>query len=125
MPTFFNLGDVFVYASGGEGQGLPPLEAMSCGKPVVSTYNSAMADYITAEIAYPVKSLYFRGEQYALPVMSDLKDKIWQVYQHREEACKKGKKARQYIEENRTWQVCCRRMIDRLEEITNNLGERV
>ena len=117
MPTFFNMGDAFVYASGGEGQGLPPLEGMSCGKPVVSTYNSAMADYIEEEIAYPVKSLYFRGEQYALPVMSDLKDKIWHVYKNREEAIKKGKKARQYIEQNRNLEICCRRMIDRLGEI--------
>jgi len=117
MPTFFNMGDVFVYASGGEGQGLPPLEAMSCGKPVVSTYNSAMADYIKEEIAYPVKSLYFKGEQYAIPVMSDLKDKIWRVYKNREEAIEKGKKARHYIEKNRSLQICCRRMIDRLKEI--------
>ena len=117
MPTFFNMGDAFLYASGGEGQGLPPLEAMSCAKPVVSTYNSAMADYIKEEIAYPVKSLYFRGEQYAFPVMSDLKDKIWHVYKNREEAIEKGKKARQYIDKNRSLQICCRRMIDRLKEI--------
>jgi len=117
MPAFFNMGDAFLYASGGEGQGLPPLEAMSCGKPVVSTYNSAMADYIKEEVSYPVKSLYFKGEQYAFPVMSDLKDKIWHVYKNREEATEKGKKARQYIEKNRSLQICCRRMINRLKEI--------
>lgn len=37
LPIFYNACDVFVYPSFYEGFGLPPLEAMSCGAPVISS----------------------------------------------------------------------------------------
>jgi glycosyltransferase involved in cell wall biosynthesis len=36
LPPFFNLGDVFVGTSGRTNANLPPIEAMSCAKPVVA-----------------------------------------------------------------------------------------
>jgi glycosyltransferase involved in cell wall biosynthesis len=46
LPIVYNLAKVFVYPSIYEGFGLPPLEAMACGTPVITTDISAMADYI-------------------------------------------------------------------------------
>ena len=37
LPTLYNAADVFVYPSYYEGFGLPPLEAMSCGTPVITS----------------------------------------------------------------------------------------
>ncbi|SDI59204.1 glycosyltransferase [Pseudomonas panipatensis] len=45
-----------VNASHGEGQCLPLMEFLSCGKPAVAPCHSAMADYIDADIAFVVDS---------------------------------------------------------------------
>lgn len=44
-----------VNSSHGEGQCLPLMEFMSCGKPGIAPLNTAMLDYITAENAFPVE----------------------------------------------------------------------
>ena len=46
LPLVYNLASVFVYPSIYEGFGLPALEAMACGTPVITTNTSAMADYV-------------------------------------------------------------------------------
>ena len=62
-PYLYNLASVFVYPSFYEGFGLPPLEAMACGVPVITSYSSSLAEvvgksallidpYNTKEIAY-------------------------------------------------------------------------
>lgn len=45
-----------VNTSYGEGQCLPLMEYLSCGKPAVAPRHSALADYIDANIAFPVAS---------------------------------------------------------------------
>ncbi|WP_446898269.1 glycosyltransferase family 4 protein [Clostridium sp. LBM24168] len=44
MPIFYNASDLFVYPSLYEGFGLPPLEAMSCGTPVVTSDVSSIPE---------------------------------------------------------------------------------
>jgi len=46
LPIVYNLAQLFVYPSTYEGFGLPPLEAMACGTPVITTAISAMLDNI-------------------------------------------------------------------------------
>jgi glycosyltransferase involved in cell wall biosynthesis len=45
LPDLYRRSDVFVSASWGEGFGLPPLEAMACGVPVVVTDSGGVRDY--------------------------------------------------------------------------------
>lgn len=45
LAYLYSTSSVFVFASYYEGFGLPPLEAMSCGTPVVSTDNLGVRDY--------------------------------------------------------------------------------
>lgn len=46
LPMVYNLAQVFVYPSIYEGFGLPPMEAMACGTPVITTAVSSMLDHI-------------------------------------------------------------------------------
>jgi glycosyltransferase involved in cell wall biosynthesis len=46
LPIIYNLARAFVYPSFYEGFGFPPLEAMACGIPVITTAVSAMLDYV-------------------------------------------------------------------------------
>lgn len=46
VPALLNLAEVFVYPSLYEGFGLPPLEAMACGTPVISSNASSLPEVI-------------------------------------------------------------------------------
>jgi glycosyltransferase involved in cell wall biosynthesis len=46
LADLFRAAQAFVYTSGYEGQGLPPLEAMACGTPVVAMRNSAVSEVV-------------------------------------------------------------------------------
>ena len=46
QPRWYNAADLFVYPSQYEGFGLPPLEAMACGVPVVTSNSSSLPEVV-------------------------------------------------------------------------------
>jgi glycosyltransferase involved in cell wall biosynthesis len=46
LPAIYNMADLFVYPSLYEGFGLPPLEAMACGTPVITSNTSSLPEVI-------------------------------------------------------------------------------
>lgn len=46
LPSFYNVADLFVFPSLYEGFGLPPLEAMACGTPVVTSNQSSLPEVV-------------------------------------------------------------------------------
>jgi len=46
LPALYNAADLFVYPSLYEGFGLPPLEAMACGTPVVTSNTSSLPEVV-------------------------------------------------------------------------------
>lgn len=46
LPLWYNAADLFVYPSLYEGFGLPPLEAMACGTPVVTSNTSSLPEVV-------------------------------------------------------------------------------
>jgi glycosyltransferase involved in cell wall biosynthesis len=46
LPALYNLAEAFVFPSWREGFGLPPLEAMACGTPVVASNRPAMPEVL-------------------------------------------------------------------------------
>ena len=46
LPSLYSLCDLFVFPSLYEGFGLPPLEAMACGKPVVCSNTSSLPEVV-------------------------------------------------------------------------------
>lgn len=47
--------DCFVLPTRGEGWGMPLLEAMAYGRPVIATDWSAHTDFMTEDVAYPLR----------------------------------------------------------------------
>jgi glycosyltransferase involved in cell wall biosynthesis len=54
LPGLYSLATVFAFPSLYEGFGLPPLEAMACGTPVLTSNNSSLAE-VCGEAAYLVE----------------------------------------------------------------------
>lgn len=46
LPYFYNAAEIFVYPSFYEGFGLPPIEAMSCGTPVIASNVTSMPEIL-------------------------------------------------------------------------------
>jgi len=46
LPLWYNAAELFVYPSLYEGFGLPPLEAMACGTPVVTANTSSLPEVV-------------------------------------------------------------------------------
>ncbi len=55
MPMLYNLCDAFVLPTRGEGWGLPVIEAMACGLPVIVTDYGACRDFVNDDKAYPLR----------------------------------------------------------------------
>ena len=56
LPAWYNAADLFVFPSLYEGFGLPPLEAMACGTPVVTSNTSSLPE-VVGEAALTVNPL--------------------------------------------------------------------
>jgi glycosyltransferase involved in cell wall biosynthesis len=46
LPNLYRKSDIFLWPTHREGFGLPPMEALACGTPVVGTDSGAMRDYL-------------------------------------------------------------------------------
>jgi glycosyltransferase involved in cell wall biosynthesis len=116
----------FVFPSRGEGVGLPLLEAMATGMPVIAPDYGAMADYIRPEHAYIPKwtrRLVEYGElTYMCEVLvSDLSDMMRRVVsEYSEKAVEKGLKAAEFVRDRFTIPP----MGERLVKILKNIKER-
>ena len=72
LVDLYNLADVFVFPSLYEGFGIPPLEAMACGTPVIAANNSSIPEVVgETAILFDGKS----SEKLASAILSLLNDK--------------------------------------------------
>ena len=93
---------VFFFPSRGEGAGLPPLEAMCTGLPVIAPPYTGMKDYMYPAHSYPVEyqmtvAHYGVSTKICECVMGDLVEKLRVTYNRLPEAFKKGEKARRFV----------------------------
>ncbi len=52
LPVLYNLATIFVFPSFYEGFGFPPLEAMACGCPVITSKNSSLGEICGNSVIY-------------------------------------------------------------------------
>jgi glycosyltransferase involved in cell wall biosynthesis len=127
MGSLYRSADCFVLPTRGEGWGIPIIEAMACAKPVIATNWSAHTDFMSEEIAYPLrvarliparaKCPYYEGFRWAEPDEDHLIHLMRHVYENREEAAARGNRASEVVLANWTWQQAAQKIKNRLLEI--------
>jgi glycosyltransferase involved in cell wall biosynthesis len=112
----YNRADALVLASKSEGWGLPAVEAMACGLPVIATSYSALAELVHDDVGYPIRvermidvddPRHFPPPgpygQWAQPDFDHLCALLRHVFEHPEEAREKGRRARDEAVARWTW----------------------
>jgi len=125
MADLLREADCFVYPTTGEGFGLSPVEAMAVGNAVICTNWSGPADYMNPEYSYPLDysltgstgTAWKQRLYYAEPKADHLKELMWHVYTHQDEAKEKGKLAANFVANNLTWDHTANLIVKYLKEI--------
>ena len=107
LPALYNAADLFVYPSLYEGFGLPPLEAMACGTPVITSNTSSLPEVVgDAGIMINPYSV------------DELANKMYEVLTNdglREELSKKGLERAKLF----SWKKCAEEHLKVYEEVYN------
>ncbi len=132
MAGLYTACDSLVHPYRGEGFGLPVLEAMACGLPVIVTGGGATDDFATDEFAYRVPTkrraigdvisgMKLAGEGWLLePNLPELAAKMRWVFEHRAEARAKGRAASECVRREWTWDRAAQVAAQRLRQITSH-----
>lgn len=108
VAQIYRSADCFVLTTRGEGWGMPIMEAMACGLPVIATYWSAQQAFLNDRNSYPLqaslidaeaKCPYYQGFKWADPDERHLEALLRHVYENRDEAAEKGRQAARDVAE--------------------------
>ena len=127
MGSLYRSADCFVTSTRGEGWGMPIIEAMACGKPVIATGWSAHTDFLTDDVGYQIqaekmipaiaKCPYYDGFRWPEPDEAHLTHLLRHVYENRDEAMAKGVSASEKVLGQWTWRHASEKIKARLLEI--------
>lgn len=120
MPVLYRSADCFVCASRGEGWNMPLMEAMACGLPTIATAWSAHRDFHSDAVGYPLRvdrlvaararCPYYAGGRWAQADEEHLRHLLRHVFENREEAATRGRRAARAVRERWTWDHTARRI---------------
>lgn len=100
MPVLYNAADLFVYPSSYEGFGMPVLEAMACGTPVIALDNTAFPEF-AGGVAHLLPDAEVKTLREGMAAV--LNDAAWQ----KQMSADGPKRAAAY-----DWQILTRRYLD-------------
>lgn len=121
LCDWYNSISVFVNGSYAEGFGLHLIEAMACGRPIISTHYSSVTEYFNEEIGYvaehkiiPAFGGAYTGH-WAKPVDDSIIQQMRRVYSDKEMLVTKGKAACLKASEF-TWEAMSKQLVNLLIE---------
>lgn len=132
LGGLYTVSSCFVFPTRGEGFGIPPLEALACGVPVITTGYSAQTEYLIKNgkplpgvefINYKIKkfdgsdSVYYDGFNWAIPDVNHLRKLMRKVYNNYEEYKKGAMESSEYIRKEWTWDKCADLVIKRIKKL--------
>ena len=130
LPGLYTACDCLVHPYRGEGFGLPVLEAMACGLPVVVTAGGATDDFATDEFAYRVPAvrrgigheisgMKLAGEAWLLePYVDALAERLCWITANRAAARELGQKAGEHVRQNWTWNRAAETALAHLQKLS-------
>jgi glycosyltransferase involved in cell wall biosynthesis len=130
MPGLYTACDCLVHPYRGEGFGLPVLEAMACGLPVIVTAGGATDDFCTRRDTTSIPSKprrftsrdvqYVGGTGWVLePQVEALIKVLRHVYENQDEAMEKAVKALARVRSEYPWERVAERVLERMREIAS------
>ena len=110
LNELYNECDVFVSPTRAEAFNLPCIEAMACGKPVITTNFGGQTDFVTDsngwlvdyELTEVTHELEYESICWADPNLNHLKSLLRYSFEHTDEVLSKGKDGL-YVSKNYTW----------------------
>jgi len=134
LAPLYRSADCFVSPSRGEGWGMPALEAMACGLPVIATDWGGHTAFVHEGVAYPLrvrgttpalaKCPYYDGFRWAEPDAEHLRHLLRHVYERREEAHARGLAAAREVHAQLTWSHAAARIVSRIEALAGGARRR-
>jgi glycosyltransferase involved in cell wall biosynthesis/tetratricopeptide (TPR) repeat protein len=131
LPRLYAACDCLVHPYRGEGFGLPILEAMACGLPVIVTAGGSADDFATKDFAWQIPSvrkpfgdfvsgLKLVGTGWFLePDGGELETRMRWAFEHPVAARALGRRASEHVRQNWTWERAAQIAANRLRELAS------
>ena len=135
VARIHETGDCFVLPHHGEGWGIPLVESMLFGKPVIATRCGGVHDWLTKEIYFPLSykkanvfgmefaPWYKTDQKWAEIDIEELRSRMRWVYENQKKAKEVGMRGGEFVRQNFSFEAVGRRLKDRLIDIQKMIDE--
>lgn len=125
INRMYNESDCYVSAQLADGFDLGSAEAMSSGLPVIVGGYGGQVEHVPDDCGFKLKytleqvkeDLMYEEVNWGKPDLDDLKKKMRYAFEHQEELKEMGKKSRDFIVSNFTWDITALKATKCLEEL--------
>ena len=122
LSQIYNLFDIYVQYANSEGFGMPQLEALSCGVPLLATYYSAMKSVVDSTGAIGIEPLSYYTEcetgcRRAVPDNKKFVSELLKLHEHRADLPSLGMRMREKVLEKYTWDSAANAWLEHIQRV--------